>query len=118
MANHSGQITSPPTPAATFWATFHHLECARGWGTMADAKKADGATVGWVQLRFPVKLSVVGALILAILTSWYGCVASTKETLLFFLLGLTALGTVTAAFYTARILVATLFTARSSSRFR
>jgi len=69
----------------------------------------DADTIGRVNIRFPVTFSLVCAVLLAGLTYWYWRESqSSKETLIFFGAGLAAVSQVAAAFYTARILAATL----------
>lgn len=71
---------------------------------------ATGAdTLARVQIKFPITFSAISSAALIALTFWYwretGAVA---DTLVFFLAGPAAVGTITASFYTARVLAATL----------
>ena len=62
-----------------------------------------------VRLRFPVTFSVVtSAGLLALTAGYFWQAQSIKETLVFFLAGAAAVGQITASFYTARMLAATL----------
>jgi len=69
----------------------------------------DADTIGRVNIRFPLTFSLVCGVLLMGLTYWYWHESqSIKETLIFFGAGLAAVSQVAAAFYTARILNATL----------
>ena len=62
-----------------------------------------------VHLRFPVTFSVVATIGLVLVTAAYAFdTHSAKSTLIFFLAGAAAVGQITASFYTARMLAATL----------
>jgi hypothetical protein len=61
------------------------------------------------RVSFPLTFSAVGAIGLVAITAMFAYTTqSIKETLIFFLAGATCLGQVTASFYTARMLGATL----------
>jgi cell division protein FtsB len=81
---------------------------------MSSAGEVD--TIGHVSIRFPVTLSVLGTILLAILTYWFWReTQSVKETLIFFGAGVAAVGQVAAAFYTARMLAASIQKNRQSA---
>jgi hypothetical protein len=74
---------------------------------MAWLKGAD--TLGRVQIQFPITFSAIASVALLGVTYWYWRVDSdVKNTLIFFLAGAAAVAQITASFYTARILSATL----------
>jgi hypothetical protein len=61
------------------------------------------------RISFPVTFSVLGILGLTVITAAYGySTQSLKDTLVFFSVGAAAVGQITASFYTARMLGATL----------
>jgi len=71
------------------------------------AKGAD--TIARVRIHFPITFSALSSIALAGLTYWYWYeTRDLPQTLIFFLAGATAVGTITASFYTARVLAATL----------
>jgi hypothetical protein len=71
------------------------------------ARGAD--TLGRVQIQFPITFSAITSVALLGVTYWYWRVDSdVKNTLIFFLAGAAAVAQITASFYTARILSATL----------
>ncbi len=67
-------------------------------------------TLRRIEIRFPLTFSAVASLVLIALVIWYWRepASSTRDTLLFFVIGATAVGQITASFYTARVLGATL----------
>jgi hypothetical protein len=70
-------------------------------------KSAD--TIGRITISFPITFSLVCAVALLFLTLWFWHeTQSAKETLIFFGAGVAAASQVTASFYTARILAASL----------
>jgi hypothetical protein len=71
------------------------------------AKGAD--TIARIQIHFPITFSALASLALVGLTFWYWYeTRDIPQTLIFLLAGGTAVGTITASFYTARVLAATL----------
>jgi hypothetical protein len=71
------------------------------------AKGAD--TLGRIQIQFPITFSAIASAVLIGITYWYWRVdGDVKDTLIFFLAGAAAVAQITASFYTARILSATL----------
>jgi hypothetical protein len=68
-----------------------------------------GDTLRRVEIRFPLTFSAIATLVLFILIGlyWHDG-ASVKDTLMFAVIGAAAVGQITASFYTARVLGATL----------
>src|SRR5688572_29043841 len=68
-----------------------------------------GDTLRRVEIRFPLTFSAICIVVLLLLTLWHWLdTKSVKDTLVFFVVGAAAVGSITAAFYTARVLGHTL----------